>query len=111
MTKEHSKLLNWLGITMRAGGLVTGDEASMNKVRQGQACLVILADDIGSNSRKKYQDKCKTFGVPLLCTHTKVELGHALGKPERAILAITNRGLAEQILRTVRESNGGDVIE
>lgn len=108
---QNSKLLNWLGLAQRASGLAAGDEAVMQKIRQRQALLVLIAEDIGSNSRKKYEDKCKTFGVPVLIAYTKAELGHALGKAERAVIAITNRGLAEQIMQAAQETNGGDVIE
>jgi len=47
-----NRALSRLGLAMRAGKLVTGDEAVMKAVRSGEAKLVVLARDASENTGK-----------------------------------------------------------
>lgn len=84
-----------LGLATRAGKLVSGEEVVMKAIRSGDAKLVLLAEDAADNTRKKIQDKCNSYRVPLLVGFTRFELGAAVGKPERVLFAITDRGFAD----------------
>jgi ribosomal protein L7Ae-like RNA K-turn-binding protein len=64
-----------LGLAMRAGKLATGEEAVLNAIRSGDAKLVILAEDASENTRKKYNDKCNSYEVPLLTIGNREQLG------------------------------------
>lgn len=46
------KALSLLGMAMRAGKLVTGDETVLKSVQQGKAKLVIAAGDASDNTKK-----------------------------------------------------------
>jgi ribosomal protein L7Ae-like RNA K-turn-binding protein len=89
-----SKFLSQLGLSMRAGKLVTGDEGVFKAIRSGEAKLVILAEDASENTRKKFHDKCEFYGVPLMEMGTKAELGASIGKEMRVILGVVDRGFA-----------------
>ena len=52
-----SKALSYLGLAMRAGKIVTGDEAVLKAVRSSEAKLVVLAGDASDNTQKKFRDK------------------------------------------------------
>lgn len=107
----NNRLLNMLGLAMRARAVVTGDEACLARVRSGQAKLAILAVDAGPNTKKKYRDKCRTYRVPVVEIGSKAELGRALGKFERAVVVVVNQGFAERILQLSREQIGGETCE
>lgn len=47
-----SKALSYLGLAMRAGKIVTGDEAVLKAVRSSEAKLVVLAGDASDNTQK-----------------------------------------------------------
>jgi ribosomal protein L7Ae-like RNA K-turn-binding protein len=70
----NNKIFNGLGLAMRAGKLISGDEAVLKSVRAGEAVLVVMAVDASDNMRKKYQDKCSSFSVKLLeyCLRTEL---------------------------------------
>jgi ribosomal protein L7Ae-like RNA K-turn-binding protein len=108
---NKQKVSNWLGLAFRAGSAVTGDQACMAEIRKGRAQLVLLAQDAGPNTKKKYQDKCAYYRVPLIEVLNKEELGRALGKHDRAAVVITNHGFAKNILLELGEQIGGEVIE
>lgn len=107
----HEPIYNLLGLAMRAGGVVTGDDACMAKIRSGKALLTVIASDIGSNARKKYHDKCQSFGVPIISLFSKDDLGRAVGKAERAVVVVVNKGFADRILQLSKEQFGGEVFE
>lgn len=47
-----SKTLSRLGLAMRAGKVVTGDEIVLKAIRSSEAKLVMLAADASANTQK-----------------------------------------------------------
>jgi ribosomal protein L7Ae-like RNA K-turn-binding protein len=91
------KVLSRLGLATRAGKLISGEEIVLKAIRSGEAKLVLLAGDASDNTAKKIKDKCSSYGVPLLIGFTRFELGSAVGKPERVMFAVTDRGFADML--------------
>lgn len=106
-----SKTLSYLGLAMRAGKIVTGDEAVIKAVRSSEARLVVLAGDASDNTQKKFRDKCGTYDIPLVIAFHRDELGASIGKDQRVVLAVTDKGFAEMISRTLGDTVGGGVID
>lgn len=106
-----SKVLSQLGLAMRAGKMVTGDEIVLKAIRSSDAKLVILAADASQNTLKKFRDKCGTYQVPLIIGFDRESLGASVGKPERIVLALTDRGFAQMIRKTVSNSSEVEYIE
>jgi ribosomal protein L7Ae-like RNA K-turn-binding protein len=92
-----NKMLSYLGLAMRAGKLVTGDEGVMSAIRSREAKLVILASDASSNAQKKYRDKCSSYQIRLIESCSRDELGLSIGKAERVVIAIMDSGFAQMI--------------
>ncbi|WP_409347229.1 YlxQ family RNA-binding protein [Paenibacillus sp. MBLB4367] len=92
-----NKVFSNLGLAMRAGKVVTGDESVLDAVRSGEAKLVVVAEDASDNTRKKISDKCSFYEVPLIVYGSRNELGASLGKPERVVMAVTDAGFAKLI--------------
>jgi len=82
---------------MRAGKLVTGDEGVMAAIKSGETKLVIVAEDASDNTRKKFKDKCSYYRVPLIEFGTRDELGASIGKAERVVIAVTDKGFAHML--------------
>lgn len=94
---KPDKLLSQLGMAMRAGKLVTGDETVLKAVRTGKAHLVVLAADASDNTKKKFRDKCSSYGITLTEASDREQLGRAIGKPERVVLAVTDMQFGKMI--------------
>ncbi|GJM71412.1 hypothetical protein HMSSN036_36280 [Paenibacillus macerans] len=47
-----NKALSGLGLAMRAGKLVTGDEVVLKAIRSAEAKLVIVAGDASANTQR-----------------------------------------------------------
>lgn len=111
MTKTRHKALSMLGMAMRAGKLVTGDETVLKNVRQGKAKLVIVAADASDNTKKKFRDKCATYNTACIEAFDRIALGDAIGKSERVILGLTDAGFAKSIKQSLAETTEVEYID
>jgi len=85
------QILNLLGRAARAGRLISG----WNEVKRGlrQARLVLVAADAAESAKRRFADE-RAFILL-----SKRELGAAIGKPERSVIAITDDRLAAALRR------------
>lgn len=98
---KNDGVLSLLGLSARAGKCKSGEFQVESSVKAGHAFLVILASDASNGSKKSYTDMCKYYKVPIYEYATKDELGHAIGKEERAAVAILDEGFAKGIIKKV----------
>lgn len=96
---KTDNVLRMAGLAMKAGRVVSGEFMTESAVKSGGAYLVIIAQDVSENTRKKFRNMCEYYKVPLREYATKDELGHSLGKEFRASLAVTDEGFAQAILK------------
>lgn len=106
-----NKALTGLGLAMRAGKLVTGDEVVMKAIRSSEAKLVIVAGNASANTQKKFRDKCGTYKVPLMIGFDREQLGSSVGKPERVVLALVDQGFADMIRKAYVKTSEVEYIE
>ena len=93
-----NRMLNMLGLCMRAGKLLSGEKACVQAVRTGAACAVILDAAAAKNAVQAVTDACAWHEVPLVRAPEN-ELGFAIGKPGRMVAAITDPSFADRILQ------------
>ena len=93
-----NRMLNMLGLCMRAGKIISGEKACVQAVRMGGACAVVLDKAAAKNTTKSVTDACSYHEVPLVFAE-KNELGFAIGKPGRMVAAITDPSMAERIIQ------------
>ena len=92
-----NRMLNMLGLCMRAGKIISGEKACVQAVRMGSACVVIMDRAAAKNAVKAVTDSCTFYEVPLIYA-PEDELGYAIGKPGRMVAAITDPSMAGRIL-------------
>lgn len=106
-----SKILSYLGLAVRAGKLVTGDELVLKGIRSSEARLVVVAADASSNTVKKFRDKCRTYKIPLIVGFDRERLGTSIGKPERVVVALKDQGFADMIAKEIENTSEVEYIE
>lgn len=89
---------------MKAGKVVSGEFSTENAVKGGRAALVIVSTEASVNTKKKFQNMCTYYKVPIYFYGSKVMLGSAMGKGFRASLAVLDSGLAKAV-----EENLGNI--
>lgn len=85
--------LNTLGLITRARKLVTGEELVVKAIQKKKVYLVIVSEDASHNTKKKLQDKCNFYNVPLYFKGDREIIGRAIGKVERVVIGIEDRVL------------------
>ncbi len=93
----HPNVFNLLGLAMRAGKVVSGEDGVLDAIRSSNARLVIISLDASENTKKKILDKCSFYQIDWLEFGDRTRLGHAIGKWERVVLAVTDPGFAKKM--------------
>ncbi|MGM8211714.1 L7Ae/L30e/S12e/Gadd45 family ribosomal protein [Virgibacillus sp. W0430] len=93
-----SNYLNLVGLAIRARKCSVGEENIVKDIQKNRAKLVLLANDIGAQTKKKLTDKCNYYGVPFaIITEDREALSQAIGKSKRVAVAILDAGFAAKI--------------
>ncbi|MBE5928449.1 MAG: 50S ribosomal protein L7ae [Lachnospiraceae bacterium] len=97
----RDKVLSYIGLAMKSGNISSGEFSTEKVVKNMTAFLVIIAKDASENTKKKFQNMCSFYEVPVYEYGTREELGHAIGKDYRAMLAIRDEGLAKAVIKNI----------
>ena len=100
--KQEADALGFLGICMRAGAVISGQEACVQAVLTGNAALALLDEQAGDSTRRRLSDACDQVGVPLYGLRAGT-LGQAIGKPNRVTAALPPGSMANRLLHTLRD--------
>ena len=95
------RILQTLSLAAKAGAVKSGSLQIDQTIKGGRALLLILAGDISENTRKKYENQAAFYHVPVITRSDMETLGHAIGKESRAAVAVTEKGLADHILKMI----------
>ena len=92
-----------LGLSKRAGSLITGTDLVTKALPSGKVLLVIYAGDSSANTEKKITDKCKFYGVNCVkSTHTSDELSHAIGKLSSVcVIGVTDENFSKELFSLI----------
>lgn len=96
---RQNKILSLIGLATKAGKTMSGEFSTEKAVKTQVACVVLVSEEASENTRKKFQNMCTFYEVPLYFYGTKLELGAAMGKEFRASLAVTDPGLSNAIIK------------
>ena len=96
---KTDSVLRMIGLAAKAGKVVSGEFMTENAVKSKEAYLVIIAQDVSNNTRKKFGNMCSCYKVEMCEYADKDALGHAIGKEFRASLAVIDKGLAQAVLK------------
>ena len=99
----QSKVLSYIGLAQKSRNVVSGEFLTEEAVKDGSACVVIVAGDASDNTKKKFTNMCAFYEVPIYIFSDKDALGHSMGKEIRASLAVTDNGLANAIIKNMNQ--------
>ena len=102
---SQNKALSMIGLATKAGKVASGEFCTEKEVKSKRACLVIVADDASDNTKKKFQNMCDFYQVPIYFYKDKETLGHAMGKEFRASLVVLDEGFAKGIRKHIDTEN------
>ena len=100
--KKINKVMSLVGLATKAGKVASGEFSTEKSVKSGKGFLVLVAGDASANTKKKFQNMCEFYEVPIYFYKDKDTLGHAMGKEFRASLAILDEGFAKEIMKQMK---------
>ncbi len=89
------KFLGTVGLAMRAGKAVCGAFASEKAVLSGRASVVIAAENIGANNKRRLEGVCAEFGIPLIYHGSADDLSRSVGKKNVPVVCICDDNFAK----------------
>lgn len=101
---QNNKVTSLLGLATKAGKVSSGEFMTEKMIKSGKAYLVMIAEDASDNTKKKFQNMCDFYEVPIYFFSEKVSLGHAMGKELRASLAVVDEGFAKAIKKQLAQT-------
>ena len=60
-----NRALSMISLATKAGKTKSGEFMTEKEVKEGRAHLVIVADDASDNTKKKFQNMCDFYQVPI----------------------------------------------
>lgn len=106
---------NFIGLAMKAGKVVSGEEGCEKAIKSGKALLVIVSEDASANTEKKFKNACLRNRISFYTFGEKERLGKCLGKNVRSVIAITDENFSGRLINLINEVNqskhGGGLIE
>lgn len=97
--ENRKKVLNLIGLATKAGKIVSGEFSTEKSVKSGKAKLVFVSEEASDNTRKMFTNMCTYYKVPICFFGKKEELGHAMGREQRASLAVEDEGFSKAIAK------------
>ena len=98
LNHQADKLISLVGFAMKSRNLISGESLVVQSIQSNKAKVVLLAVDASKNTEKKITDKCQYYNVPIIKKFNRTTLGHAIGKDERVVIAITDDGFAKSMM-------------
>lgn len=106
MSSERSRrIVNLLGICIRAGKAVKGFDSSVEAAKNGTAKCILTASDASPKTVKEVAFHCGKFGVKHLAADiSKSDIGRLCGK-ETAVIAVTDKGFADGFEKIISDGS------
>ncbi len=90
-----------LGIAMKSGNLVSGENMTHEAIRNNKAKLVIISNDASDNTKKKFKNASEYYNVPYIIYFDMDTLGRAVGKAARSSMAVTDEGIVKSLKKYI----------
>ena len=66
-----NKVLSLIGLSTKAGKIVSGEFSTEKAVKTGKAWLVIVSAEASDNTKKKFHNMCTYYEVPVMISEEK----------------------------------------
>ena len=96
---DRQRLKQLLGLAQAAGKVVSADPEVEGALYKNKVRLLILAEDATDRVRKKYRQEAEINEVTLITALNRDDIGQALGKSPRGIVAVLDNGFKKSVLK------------
>ncbi len=104
-TSRRRRAYRLLGLARRAGAVAPGTAAVRRAIREGEARLVLMAEDASSVQLGKIQTTLHDRTIPQVFLGDRDMLGAAVGLAPLSAVAVTSVSLADRLLAELEGSS------
>lgn len=97
----QNKALGLIGISAKAGKIAYGAEQVSEFIEKNKAKLVIIAENASSKTKENFEFLCKKKKINIITYQTIESLSKAIGKQNKAVIAILDKNLGEEIYKII----------
>ncbi len=91
-----------LSMAQRAGKVASGAYAVAQAMDAGRAVLLLVAEDASEATKREMTVKAEKCQVPMIVCLSKEELGQCLGRGERAVAVLLDKGFSKALEERLR---------
>lgn len=107
MNIEQNKILTYIGFAAKAKEAKAGEQAALAHLKKNDVYLLVISKTAQPKAIERWKRRAEQYSVPYILFGTQEELGKAIGSSYKTVIALTNKKLAEAILKC----NGGALWE
>lgn len=96
------KFMSFLGLCFKAGKLKLGEVGTEAAIKKKEAFLVIVSEDASENTKKKFSNSAFYYKTQVIVIGSKAEFGRAFGKTEISVMAVTEKGFADNLKKLLK---------
>ena len=96
-----NKVYGMLGISAKAGKVVAGTDIVIENMKRKKVSLVVVAEDASEKTKKEMIFNGNKFNVEIIFFGDIDSNSKAIGKSNKAIIGILDKGLAESIKKLI----------
>ena len=101
-----NKIYGLLGITAKAGKMLSGTDLVLEEMAKKHVELVIVAEDTSEKTIKNIKYYCDKENVEMIIFGTIFDNSRAIGKHNKAVIGIKDKNLADAIKKEIH--GGGE---
>ena len=101
-----NKINGLLGITAKAGKMLSGTDLVLEEMAKKHVELVIIATDASEKTIKNMKYYCEKENVEMIIYGTIFDNSKAIGKHNKAVIGIKDKNLADAIKKEIH--GGGE---
>ena len=101
-----NKINGLLGITAKAGKMLSGTDLVLEEMAKKHVELVIIATDASEKTIKNMKYYCEKENVEIIIYGTIFDNSKAIGKHNKAVIGIKDKNLADAIKKEIH--GGGE---
>ena len=94
-----NKINGLLGISAKAGKIISGTDVVLEEMSKGKVKLIIVAEDTSSKTIKNIKYYCDKNNVEMIIYGNILDNSKSIGKQNKAIIGVKDKKLSEAILK------------
>ena len=98
---QESKFRSYMGFAARSKNIQVGYNTALVLIAKKKVKLLLIAEDVGDNTKKKLTHKCVTNNIKYRVFGKASELSHMTGNVDKGVFAIMDKEFAESICKEI----------